>query len=118
MLNVMEGFTDLYPGSQHSKANATLFYHRLIETLKFSFAKRMNLGDPDFDVSAIDVSRNLTSDEFADYVRSRIDDSKTYKSASGHYDSQVSGFTILLQMDNYHVRYTSEMTMAQHMPLL
>ncbi|KAI1298584.1 Glutathione hydrolase 1 proenzyme [Halotydeus destructor] len=77
ILNVMAGYADLYPVAKYSKNISALYYHRLVETFKFAYARRMFMGDERFD----DVSKvmaDLTSKEFADVIRSRIDDDKTF----------------------------------------
>lgn len=47
-------------------------YHRLIEALKFGYAAREEMGDMDFVPTALDLARNITSDWYGDYIRSKI----------------------------------------------
>lgn len=90
----MQKFEDLYPDAGKTLENSVLFYHRLIETFKFAFSRRMLLGDEYADAAVEETVKeavaNLTSQDFIDYVKNRIDDSKTYPSNSSHYDAQVS----------------------------
>ena len=83
MLNVMSGFTDMYPDAKASPETAGLYYHRLVETFKFAYARRMQLGDELYD-DVTKVMAELTSPEFADKIRDKIDDEKTYFDPS-HY---------------------------------
>ena len=87
----MQRFTDLYPSATNSIESSTLFYHRLVETYKFAFAKRMHLGDTDdgFDEDAREVVDTLLSDEFVEKIKNKINDDKTYASASDFYDTKV-----------------------------
>ena len=51
--------------------------HRFIEALKHMFAKRMDLGDPEFvDVSG--VVADMLSSNFAEKIRRRINDNETF----------------------------------------
>ncbi|KAH9514847.1 Gamma-glutamyltranspeptidase 1, partial [Bulinus truncatus] len=52
-------------------------YHRIVETLKFVYAKRSGLGD-DMYMDLRDLVHNLTSREYASVIRGRINDSRTY----------------------------------------
>ena len=89
-MNVMQRFPDLYRAPTISSQKATLFWHRLVETYKFAYAQRSLLGDssPGFDVDAKSEAEMLNSDEFAQQIRDRIHDKRTYKSSSGHYESK------------------------------
>ena len=76
IMNVMKGF-DFEPESEMSNQTLSLFYQRLIETFKHAYAKRSKLGDAEF----IDVSKvvdELRSDDHANEIRKKIDDSKTF----------------------------------------
>jgi len=90
----MQSYENLYPSAADWVCDPTLFYHRLVETYKFAFSRRMHLGDSDFD-DCKDVISNLTSKNFIQQVISRINDSRTYESSSGHYDAEVCA-------DNYY----------------
>ena len=81
-------YTDLYPAARYDKEKANLFFHRLTETYKFTFANRMYLGDKDFD-DVEGVIGNLTSEDFINQIVLQINDKTTYPSASGYYDPKV-----------------------------
>lgn len=57
----------------------SLSYHRIIEAYKFAYAQRSELGDPSFEESAVELVKNLTSNDFAMEFRKKIDDKTTYK---------------------------------------
>lgn len=56
----------------------TLSMHRIIEAFKFAYAKRTELGDSQFVPRALEVEKNLTSENFAMEIRKLIEDDKTY----------------------------------------
>ena len=60
-----------------SGVSGSLGVHRLVEALKHAFAIRMNIGDPDF----VDVSKvvsNMLSPKFAQDLKRKINDKKTF----------------------------------------
>ncbi|XP_065280221.2 scoloptoxin SSD14-like isoform X1 [Dermacentor albipictus] len=63
--------------------NDALTLHRVIEACKFGFAKRSLLGDPRFE-DVRDVLQNLTSWDYANATRWKIDDDRTYHDPT-HY---------------------------------
>lgn len=69
ILNILEGYG--------MKERSTLFYHRLIESFKFAYAKRSELGDP-LKVNVTELINKLMSKTYADTIRSRIHDNKTF----------------------------------------
>ena len=87
IMKVMEKFEDLYPNGFQSLNTSVLFYHRLMETYKYAFSKRMLLGDHRFD-NVTHVMAQLSSQHFIDYVHNRINDSQTYDDPN-HYGAQV-----------------------------
>jgi len=76
ILRVMEKYND-YSQASKSLEGSIKFFHRLMETYKHAYAKRMMLGDDNFE-DVQDTIGDLTSQDFIDYVHSRIDDTKTY----------------------------------------
>ncbi|CAI9100491.1 OLC1v1037606C1 [Oldenlandia corymbosa var. corymbosa] len=71
VLNILNSY-----GSSEA-AKGSLGLHRMIEALKFMFALRMNLGDPDF----VNISKTISemlSPEFAKGIRERIFDNTTF----------------------------------------
>ncbi|RWS19942.1 gamma-glutamyltranspeptidase 1-like protein, partial [Leptotrombidium deliense] len=77
MLKVMSKFKELYPDSKTDEEKSALFYHRIVEVFKHTYAKRALLGDPRFD-DVSEVISNLTSDAFVDYIASQIVDNRTF----------------------------------------
>ncbi|KFK30534.1 hypothetical protein AALP_AA7G274900 [Arabis alpina] len=61
-----------------SGLSGPLGVHRLIEALKHAFAVRMNLGDPDFVVDIPKVVSDMLSLKFAQDLKSKINDNKTF----------------------------------------
>lgn len=84
MLNLLSGYKDLYPHEGKTNLDkAVLYYHRLIESLKFGFACRFRLADAMFE-DVHELVANLTSHDYSDLIRQQIDDSSTYQDPS-HY---------------------------------
>ncbi|KAG0310930.1 hypothetical protein BGZ99_010460 [Dissophora globulifera] len=59
------------------KANAALDTHRLIEAMKFGFAQRTELGDPDF-TDLEDKIQSMISKDTAAKIRANISDTRTF----------------------------------------
>ncbi|XP_078681643.1 glutathione hydrolase 1 proenzyme-like [Branchiostoma floridae x Branchiostoma belcheri] len=76
ILNILDGYR-FSPSSVDSVDNQILTYHRIIEAFKFAYAKRSELGDPNF-VDIEELIRNMTSDDYAESLRLRITDSTTH----------------------------------------
>lgn len=70
VMNLLKGF---------EMKQDTLSYHRMIEAFKFAYARRTELADPKFWPIAEELERNLTSIEYADEIRKRIDDNMTHE---------------------------------------
>lgn len=64
-LNIIEGLTDL----RHPFSPTDV--HRLVESLKFAYAGRMQLGDPDY-IDADEITRRLLDKHRAAVLRRRI----------------------------------------------
>lgn len=80
IMNLLKGY-DL----QHD----VLSYHRIMEAYKFAYAKRADLADPDFVESAEALQANLTSLEYANEIRKKIDDKRTHNEP-GYYGEQFA----------------------------
>ncbi|VDO64075.1 unnamed protein product [Heligmosomoides polygyrus] len=68
ILNVMDGFKY----NMKSFPDVARLYHHFIESSKFAYAARSWLGDPAFVANATDIALNITSPEWAEWVRSLI----------------------------------------------
>ncbi|KAF8985330.1 hypothetical protein BGZ46_004895 [Entomortierella lignicola] len=59
------------------KANANVDTHRLVEAMKFGFAQRTELGDPDYSDLEAKI-QNMMSKDTAAYIRGNISDTQTF----------------------------------------
>nr|XP_012235938.1 PREDICTED: gamma-glutamyltranspeptidase 1-like [Linepithema humile] len=86
ILNVFDdyGFT---PASIADFNATTLTYHRMIETFKYAYALRTNLGDGAF-VDMTEITKNLTSKDFARAIRKKISDNRTWHDPR-HYGCSI-----------------------------
>ncbi|CAH1233731.1 GGT1 [Branchiostoma lanceolatum] len=76
ILNIWDGY-GLNTSSVDGVDNQVLTYHRMLETFKFAFAKRTELGDPNF-VNVKEMVKKMTSKSFADSLRMKISDTETH----------------------------------------
>ncbi|CAH1233928.1 GGT1 [Branchiostoma lanceolatum] len=76
ILNIMNGY-GLDASSVDGDDNQVLTYHRIVEAFKFAYAKRTELGDPNF-VDVEELVTNMTSRAYADSLRLKINDSTTH----------------------------------------
>lgn len=77
ILNIMNGY---------ETSNDVLYFHRMIESFKFGYAKRTFLGDLKFNQSFIDSYSDMN---VADEVRSKIVDNETFDDYE-HYGAKYS----------------------------
>ncbi|KAJ8313340.1 hypothetical protein KUTeg_009126 [Tegillarca granosa] len=78
ILNILDGF-QINPENLKTKKEKLLTYHRIIEAFKFAYAKRTDLGDPDFNpANMTQLVKNLTSRSYADMTRGKIWDNTTH----------------------------------------
>ncbi|XP_037920418.1 glutathione hydrolase 1 proenzyme-like isoform X3 [Hermetia illucens] len=76
IMNTLRGY-NFTSDSISTVNNTILTYHRAIEAFKFAFAKRSLLGDMRFN-NLTEVLQNLTSPDYAEALRQKINDSRTY----------------------------------------
>lgn len=81
ILNILDEY-GLTPESIDD-SNIVLTHHRIIEAMKWAYAKRTELGDADF-VDMSGLTKNLTSDDYAAYIHSQITDDRTFQDPE-HY---------------------------------
>lgn len=82
ILNIFEELK--FSSSNLKSLNDTIkTYHRMIETWKYAYAIRSQMGDPDF-TDMTDLLKNITSKKFAKDIKDKINDEKTWNEAS-HY---------------------------------
>ncbi|XP_016118197.1 gamma-glutamyltranspeptidase 1-like [Sinocyclocheilus grahami] len=96
ILNILKGY-NLSSSSVSTIRNKTLTYHRIIEAFRFADVKKSKLGDPR-DESVKEVVKNMTSESFADSIRSKIKDyikQERYDDKEGHYPDDDHGTTHL-----------------------
>ncbi|KAI7810440.1 glutathione hydrolase 1 proenzyme-like [Triplophysa rosa] len=110
ILKILDGY-NITRNSIQTNERKILTYHRIIEAFRFTYARKSELGDPQF-VSITDIIQNMTSDETARSIRSRIDDTTTKpdsyygKDISPPYDSGTSHLSIIAE-DGSAVAVTS-----------
>ncbi|XP_053694328.1 glutathione hydrolase 1 proenzyme-like [Sabethes cyaneus] len=71
MLNILDGYEDL-------DIKSPLTWHRVVESFKFGYGLRTRTGDPKFINGFGGLLQNLTSENFAALVRSKIVDNQTF----------------------------------------
>lgn len=75
ILNVLDGY-NLNRDSIDGVDNTVRTYHRIIETFKYAYAKRTQLGDPKF-VDIKQVIQDLLCKKYAENLKLKLDDSST-----------------------------------------
>jgi len=87
ILGVMDAYQPT-PMDRHS----VRAWHRFIEATKFGYAKRTEMGDwnfPPIRDHVAKIVKNLTSQDYVEEIKSKIDDSKTF-SDPRHYGAEDS----------------------------
>ncbi|XP_032823644.2 glutathione hydrolase 1 proenzyme [Petromyzon marinus] len=75
ILNILAGYK--MTSRSLDEEQKSLTYHRIVEAFKFAYAKRTELGDPNF-VNLTDLMKNVTSKDFAEALRQKIWDNATH----------------------------------------
>ncbi|GIY94349.1 glutathione hydrolase 1 proenzyme [Caerostris extrusa] len=88
ILGVLDGYEDINADVGKTKEATLRTLHRIIETFKFAYARRMELEDNDSEEMK-QLENDLLSTKYADQIRKRIDDSRTYNDI-GHYGVNVT----------------------------
>lgn len=83
IMNILSGFLD------GTSPESALNYQRMIESFKYGYGKRTELGDVDFVVGIQELLANLTSPDYADGIRSLITDDRTFQDPR-HYGANFS----------------------------
>ncbi|XP_064618472.1 glutathione hydrolase 1 proenzyme-like [Lineus longissimus] len=74
ILNLLDGYNFT---NADLKKEPVKTYQRIVESFKFAYARRAELGDQDF-IDITTLLSNLTSSAYADYTRSFITDDRTH----------------------------------------
>lgn len=74
------------------REESVLSLQRIVESFKFAYAQRTELGDGEFVENALKVVQNLTDTKFAMEIREKINDFKTYQDYA-HYGANFSSRT-------------------------
>ncbi|VDD97140.1 unnamed protein product [Enterobius vermicularis] len=69
IINIMDGY---FAEEGAANGDSAEILHRFIEASKFAYAARSHLSDMAFNSTALEVAKNITSAEYASYVRSQI----------------------------------------------
>ncbi|XP_045497972.1 glutathione hydrolase 1 proenzyme-like [Colias croceus] len=91
ILNMLRGWAG---AGSDVPADTNLYWHRIVETFKYAYARRTGLGDPSrsnalpFDI--LELERNLSSPEWARSHREKVDDTRTF-SDWRHYGAMFEG---------------------------
>ncbi|GAV08862.1 hypothetical protein RvY_18492 [Ramazzottius varieornatus] len=77
-LKILDGFHYNTTWERLTVEERTLFYHRLVEALKFAFAIRGNLGDHAFSTALQQFVERVQDAGTSDAARAQINDSRTF----------------------------------------
>ncbi|XP_052899780.1 glutathione hydrolase 1 proenzyme-like [Anopheles moucheti] len=75
IMNILKGY-HFQPDDASSIEDTIRTVHRIVEAFKFAYGKRTEIGDPRF-VDVAELTANLTSVEYAEVIRTRIEDAMT-----------------------------------------
>ncbi|XP_069133127.1 glutathione hydrolase 1 proenzyme-like isoform X2 [Argopecten irradians] len=100
ILNILQGF-NFSADALSSPETYAKTLHIIIEAIKFAFGQRWQLGDPAFVPNIKEIVDEMTSREFADDVRRRLDQHRTHNTSFytnmsyQAYDHGTAHFSIL-----------------------
>lgn len=97
IMNMLDGFLP------DSLGFSVAFYHRIVEAFKFGYAKRSDLGDPEFEVNAAELAQSLMSVEYAHEHRRLIDDRRTF----GNVEYYGANFSMAADHGTAHISVLS-----------
>nr|CAD7429315.1 unnamed protein product [Timema monikensis] len=80
ILNILEGY-NFTAKSVSTIDDTVLTFHRIAEAFKYGYARRTELGDPNF-VNVTEILKRLTSKSYATTIRRNIRDDRTHSNAS------------------------------------
>uniref|UniRef100_A0A3P8WL54 Glutathione hydrolase n=1 Tax=Cynoglossus semilaevis TaxID=244447 RepID=A0A3P8WL54_CYNSE len=86
ILNILNGY-NFSDKSVSTTEQKILTYHRIVEAFRFGYAKRSELGDPRY-MDMTELINNMTSDVYAEQIRSKIMDHTTFP--EGYYGNMNS----------------------------
>jgi gamma-glutamyltranspeptidase/glutathione hydrolase len=75
ILKIIEGY------NMSSPSDIAVNLHRLDEAMRFSYASRGELGDPDYFGYMVGLEANMLKAKTAEAIRGRIDDDKTHNAS-------------------------------------
>ncbi|XP_071533348.1 scoloptoxin SSD14-like isoform X2 [Panulirus ornatus] len=81
ILNILDGYG--FTSDSMNDENLVLTHQRITEAFKWAYAKRTMMGDEDF-VDMTGLFQDMTSDAYADDIRSKITDDRTFQDPE-HY---------------------------------
>ena len=83
IMNILKGYQLT---EKDLEENTALTYHRIIEAFQMGYARRYKLADPDYESSVNEVVKQMLDQNFADKLRAKISDKKTFSSL--YYDGE------------------------------
>ncbi|CAG0890582.1 unnamed protein product [Darwinula stevensoni] len=87
ILNILDTFNVSTSHESMTYPEQITLYHRMVEAFKWAYARRTELGDPDF-ANMTELVRNLTSETYAMDIAQQINDNQTYNDPE-HYGAEV-----------------------------
>ncbi|KAL0883244.1 hypothetical protein ABMA27_016668 [Loxostege sticticalis] len=90
ILNMLRDWVD---AGSAAPVGSNLYWHRVVETFKFAYAKRTGLGDPsrsELTKRILQLERNLSDPAWARSFREQVDDARTYSDWQ-HYGASFEG---------------------------